>query len=51
MRTLPEYVRQAGLWFTVADTGPITDEHVARVRSLVEGTIGPAIAPPADVTG
>jgi len=47
MRTLPAYVRQAGLWFTVVDTGPITDEHVARVRALVDGTIGP----PADAAG
>jgi len=37
MRTLPTYVRDAGLWFTVADTGAITDEHVARVRELVDG--------------
>lgn len=36
MQTLPAYVRDAGLWFSVADTGPITDEHVARVRELVE---------------
>ena len=36
MRTLPAYVREAGLWFTVADTDPIGDEHVARVRALVE---------------
>jgi len=33
---LPAYVREAGLWFTVADTGPIGDEHLARVRALVE---------------
>ena len=51
MRTLPAYVRQAGLWFSVADTGPITDEHVARVRALVDGTIGPEIGPPADAAG
>jgi glycerol-1-phosphate dehydrogenase [NAD(P)+] len=37
MRTLPAYVRDAGLWFSVADTGPITDQHMARVRELVEG--------------
>jgi glycerol-1-phosphate dehydrogenase [NAD(P)+] len=37
MRTLPAYVRDVGLWFSVADTGPITVEHVARVRELVDG--------------
>jgi len=40
MRTLPAYVRQAGLWFSVADTVAIGDEHLARVRELVEGTFG-----------
>jgi glycerol dehydrogenase-like iron-containing ADH family enzyme len=40
MRTLPEYVRAAGLWFSVADTGPIGDEHVARVRELVDSAYG-----------
>jgi glycerol-1-phosphate dehydrogenase [NAD(P)+] len=40
LRTLPQYVRTAGLWFTVADTLTITDEHVARVRDLVERTFG-----------
>jgi glycerol-1-phosphate dehydrogenase [NAD(P)+] len=44
MRTLPAYVREAGLWFGVADTGPIRDEHVARVRELVEGTFGSSVA-------
>jgi glycerol dehydrogenase-like iron-containing ADH family enzyme len=37
MRTLPTYVRDAGLWFSVADAGPVTDDHVARTRELVEG--------------
>lgn len=36
VRTLPAYVRDAGLWFSVADTGPIRDDHVAKVRELVE---------------
>jgi len=40
MRTLPAYASQAGLWFTVADTGPIRDEHVARVRELVDTGTG-----------
>jgi glycerol dehydrogenase-like iron-containing ADH family enzyme len=36
MRSLPNYVREAGLWFSVAEAGPVTDDHVARVRELVE---------------
>jgi hypothetical protein len=40
MRTLPAYVREAGLWFSVADTVAIGDDHLARVRGLVEGTFG-----------
>ena len=36
MRTLPRYVRDAGLWFTVADARPITEAHVDRVRAMVE---------------
>ena len=36
MRSLPRYVREAGLWFSVAEAGPVTDDHVARVRELVE---------------
>ena len=32
MRTLPAYVREAGLWFTVADAAPSTDAHIARIR-------------------
>jgi hypothetical protein len=41
MRTLPTYVRDAGLWYTVADARPVTDEHVERVRGLVEAAYGP----------
>jgi len=37
---LPAYVREAALWFSVADTVAIGDEHLARVRQLVEGTFG-----------
>jgi hypothetical protein len=36
--TLGSYVRDAGLWFTVADVVPGTHEHVSRVRELVERT-------------
>jgi hypothetical protein len=38
LRTLGAYVREVGLWFTVADVVPVTDEHVARLRELVERT-------------
>jgi hypothetical protein len=38
MRTLGPYVREAGLWYTVADARPFTDELIARVRSLVTET-------------
>ena len=41
MRTLPTYVREAGLWYTVADARPVTDAHVERVRDLVETGYGP----------
>ena len=41
LRTLPEFVRQAGLWFTVADTRPIGDDIVAAVRDGVTGAFGP----------
>ena len=34
--TLGSYVRDVGLWFSVADV--VGDEHVARVRELVERT-------------
>jgi hypothetical protein len=44
MRTLPAYVRQVGLWSSVADTVAIGDEHIARVRELVEGTFDRAAA-------
>ena len=36
IRTLPAYVREAGLWYTVADARPVTEAHVERVRELVE---------------
>jgi len=40
MRTLGTYVREANLWFTVADVVTVTDDHVDRVRELVERTFG-----------
>ncbi|MFL5777036.1 MAG: iron-containing alcohol dehydrogenase [Chloroflexota bacterium] len=36
LRTLQSYVREVGLWFTIADVVPATDEHIGRVRELVE---------------
>ena len=41
LRTLPAFVREAGLWFTVADDGPIGEDVVAAVRSGVVGAYGP----------
>jgi glycerol dehydrogenase-like iron-containing ADH family enzyme len=41
LRTLPSFVRQAGLWFTVADARPIGDDVVDAVRAGVTGTYGP----------
>jgi len=41
MRTLSTYVRDAGLWYTVADARPVTDAHIERVRELVEAAYGP----------
>ncbi len=40
MRTLPGYVRDAGLWYTAVDVKPITEELIADVRSMVEGAYG-----------
>ena len=43
LRTLPTFVRDAGLWFSVADTMTIGDEHVARVREVVDAAFGPSV--------
>ena len=48
IRTLPTYVREAGLWYTVADARPVTDAHVERVRDLVETGYGPWRPQPAE---
>ena len=40
MRTLGSFVREAGLWFTIADVRPVDDEFVAQVRESVEATFG-----------
>jgi glycerol dehydrogenase-like iron-containing ADH family enzyme len=39
-RTLPAYVRDAGLWFTVVDAVPMPGDLVDRVRERVEATYG-----------
>jgi glycerol dehydrogenase-like iron-containing ADH family enzyme len=41
MRSLPAYVREAGLWTTAVDLRPVTDELIATVRRRVEETYGP----------
>lgn len=41
MRTLPDFVREAGLWTTVVDLRPVTEESIATVRSRVVETYGP----------
>jgi glycerol dehydrogenase-like iron-containing ADH family enzyme len=38
LRTLGTFVRDAGLWFTVADAVTVTDDHVGRLRDLVDRT-------------
>jgi glycerol dehydrogenase-like iron-containing ADH family enzyme len=40
IRTLPKYVRDAGLWYTTVDVKPITEEFIADVRRLVEDAYG-----------
>jgi glycerol dehydrogenase-like iron-containing ADH family enzyme len=40
-RTLGRFVREAGLWFTIADVRPIDEEFIARTRERVEATYGP----------
>jgi glycerol-1-phosphate dehydrogenase [NAD(P)+] len=41
IRTLPRYVRDAGLWYSAVDVKPITDEFIAGVKRVVEGAYGP----------
>jgi glycerol-1-phosphate dehydrogenase [NAD(P)+] len=40
MTSLGAYVREAGLWFTVADVRPMDAEFAARVRDAVEAVYG-----------
>ncbi len=41
MRTLAAFVREAGLWHSVADERPVDDAVVAGVRDRVEAAYGP----------
>src|SRR3954451_23063921 len=40
LRTLSRYVREVDLWFSVADTVPVGDAEIARVREIVDQTFG-----------
>ena len=33
LRSLPQFIDQAGLWYTVASERPITEEYIERMRS------------------
>jgi glycerol dehydrogenase-like iron-containing ADH family enzyme len=41
IRSLGEFVRQTGLWFTVADVCPVDDNLIEEIRGLVGTTYGP----------
>jgi glycerol-1-phosphate dehydrogenase [NAD(P)+] len=41
VRTLPAYVRDAGLWFTVVDAVAVDGSLVERARTGIEATYGP----------
>lgn len=41
MHSLPTFVREAGLWHSIADERPIDDAVVSRVHDLVVGAYGP----------
>ncbi len=45
LRTLGTYVREAGLWYSVADVRPVDGAFVERVRAGVEGAFGRWEAP------
>jgi glycerol-1-phosphate dehydrogenase [NAD(P)+] len=42
MLTLGRFVREAGLWYSIADARPIDETLVARVRRAVEAAYGPS---------
>jgi hypothetical protein len=37
LRTLPRFVEQARLWYTVASERPITEDWIARMRAWLGG--------------
>ena len=41
LRTLAGYVREAGLWYTVADVTPVTEAFLEQVREGLYATYGP----------
>lgn len=41
MRKLAWYVRFAGLWYTIADVRPVTEDFIAQVKERVETVFGP----------
>jgi glycerol-1-phosphate dehydrogenase [NAD(P)+] len=40
MRTLPSYVREAGLWYSIANASPVPEGVIARVRERVTTVFG-----------
>ena len=40
MRALATYVREAGLWYSVADSRPVTEDFIAGIRSEIESAYG-----------
>jgi glycerol-1-phosphate dehydrogenase [NAD(P)+] len=45
LRSLAGYVRDAGLWYTVADVRPVTEKFLAQVRQGLYGAYGPWTGP------
>jgi hypothetical protein len=41
MRTLGAFVREAGLWHSIADERAVDDAVVAEVRERIDGAYGP----------
>mgnify|MGYP000498294966 CR=1 FL=1 len=41
IRKVPWYTKQAGLWYTIYDEVPITEEFIARVRENITAKFGP----------
>ena len=40
MRTLPAYVRDVGLWYSVANARPVTEDIIGLVRERVTTAFG-----------